>query len=353
MLSQLGAGRDGVRYRATDRDDGSDVEIVLLVEALADPARWKFDRRGGSGDRVDDRPSLVEPRIVALDLDGDLPYVALEWVGRGPTLAELGREEVGSDRGDRRTWPRALAAGHRLGLALGSMAPGSIRSRTSRGVDLVLDWTGLDVDSIGPGQANRFRSGCLVPGPGRSVKGGEPDAASDVYSLGAILDWWLVGLASTGFGSGSDAGRLLREMLDGDPSARGRRPECRGRATDERKSSPAGRLQVGTSAHVADTSFTTGFDGDEAPGPHVQAVWIASSSAGSGSCSKIAGPKGGMGTVYRGEDLWPTARQVAIKVLSPAFAGRPEALRRFHKEARLSRRGQQLEGRQPHRAERG
>ena len=41
-----------------------------------------------------------------------------------------------------------------------------------------------------------------------------------------------------------------------------------------------------------------------------------------------------MGTVFRGEDL-SDGTMVAIKVLKPAFAGRPESLQRFHKEARL------------------
>ncbi len=44
--------------------------------------------------------------------------------------------------------------------------------------------------------------------------------------------------------------------------------------------------------------------------------------------------KGGMGTVFRGEDL-SDGSIVAIKVLKPTFARRPESLKRFHKEARL------------------
>ena len=42
LLSQLGAGRDGVRYRAADRNDGTAVEMVLLAEARANSARWQL-----------------------------------------------------------------------------------------------------------------------------------------------------------------------------------------------------------------------------------------------------------------------------------------------------------------------
>ena len=44
--------------------------------------------------------------------------------------------------------------------------------------------------------------------------------------------------------------------------------------------------------------------------------------------------QGGMGAVYRAEDPADGA-VVAIKVLRPDRGGRPLALRRFHKEARL------------------
>src|SRR4051812_26373624 len=40
LISQLGAGRDGVRYRATDRQGGATVEVLILSGAREDPARW-------------------------------------------------------------------------------------------------------------------------------------------------------------------------------------------------------------------------------------------------------------------------------------------------------------------------
>src|SRR5437660_4446049 len=41
---------------------------------------------------------------------------------------------------------------------------------------------------------------------------------------------------------------------------------------------------------------------------------------------------GGMGAVYRARDT-ETGREVALKVLNPKMAARPDALQRFHAEA--------------------
>ncbi len=52
LLSQLSAGRDGVRYRALDRHDGSPVEMILLADARGDAVALAGDRTHGSGWRL-------------------------------------------------------------------------------------------------------------------------------------------------------------------------------------------------------------------------------------------------------------------------------------------------------------
>ena len=323
LLNQLGAGRDGVRYRASDRNDGAAVEIILLAEARGDVARWQ-----AIGRRLRVALMIAHPssrRVVGLDMDGDPPFLALEWVD-GPALAELGREE---SEASARTieLALALAAGHRLGLALSHVAPGLIRSRTRKSTDLVLDWFGLDVDSSAKSRpTDALDASCHAP---EVVRGQAPDAASDIFSLGAILDWRLGGVATSEVCRGSEIGQLLREMLDEDPASRPTARVVADRLTSEVIASRS--TQVGESALVADTSVTTAFEIGGMPLDDDQP--LDRERLGRFRLIEMLG-QGGMGTVYRGEDL-SDGSQVAIKVLKSAFASRPESLRRFHKEARL------------------
>ncbi len=321
LLSQIGAGRDGVRYRAVDRHDGTGVEMVLLADARADAGRWRAIER-----RLRMALMIAHPssrRVVGLELDGDTPYVAME-ADEGPTLAEAGREEEAAIT---RTieLALALAAGHRLGLAHGQIAPGLVRTRPSGGP--VLDWTGFEAG--GPATSTEaLDASCRGP---EVIRGLGPDAASDVFALGAILDWRLGGVARSGGGPGSAAGRLLREMLHDEPTARPTARAVADRLMGEVVTSRSTQVGASAGAAVADTSVTTAF---EIPGtPTEEGQPLDRERLGRFRLLETLG-QGGMGTVYRGEDL-STGLPVAIKVLRPAFANRPESLQRFHKEARL------------------
>jgi len=323
LLSQLGAGRDGVRYRATDRDDGLPVEVVLLAEARADPTRWQaISRRFRVAQMVVHGSSR---RIVEAGLDSDPPYLALEWLD-GPTLAEIGREP---DEAGGRTieLALALAAGHRLGLAHGRIAPGLVQSRSEVANEIVLDWLDLDLE---PATKSRPTDGldasCRAP---EVIAGGDPDAASDVYALGAILRWRLGETATPEDENQAKLRAILSEMLQLEPSARPSAKTVADRLQPKPVLIPTGPGKPATS--VSETSVTTIF---EAEGKVVDdREPFGRDRLGRFRLLEILG-HGGMGTVYRGEDL-ADGSFVAVKILKRAFANRPEALQRFQKEARL------------------
>jgi serine/threonine protein kinase/class 3 adenylate cyclase len=324
LISQLGAGRDGVRYRASDREDGSPVEMILLAEARADPDRWRAIHR-----RVRVALMIAHPssrRVVGLEMEGSSPFLAMEWL-EGPTLAEAGREKAEASARTAEL-ALALAAGHRLGLALGRVGPGSIRRRGQPSGELVLDWLGLDLDTPSKaGPTGNLDASYRAP---ELAGGGEPDASSDIYSLGAILDWRLGGLRESGEGVDPVVARLLREMLAPDPAAR---PSAR-IVADRLTLEGAGivrQTHVHLSNPAAETSVTTEFAPDGRPVEDGEP--LGRDRLGRFRLLGVLG-QGGMGTVYRGEDL-ADGSLVAVKVLNRAFAGRPESLRRFHKEARL------------------
>src|SRR3954469_22987442 len=78
LLAQLGAGTDGVSYRARNRSDGSLVEVRLLSRVRADEERWKALVKRLRLVALLHHPGAV--RIHELHPTGDAPYVALDWL---------------------------------------------------------------------------------------------------------------------------------------------------------------------------------------------------------------------------------------------------------------------------------
>src|ERR1700684_1749316 len=91
LMAQLGAGADGISYRAAVADEGAGrsldetvVELRDLSRARADAGRWgQRVRRLRLAARLE-HPAAV--RVLDPGLDRDPPHVGLEWVG-GTTLA--------------------------------------------------------------------------------------------------------------------------------------------------------------------------------------------------------------------------------------------------------------------------
>jgi eukaryotic-like serine/threonine-protein kinase len=145
LLTPLGAGLDGVAYRAETEGDGQPLEHVELrvLNGERDGAeRWQRLTR-----RLKLAAHLRHPGAVGvreIDLHHEPPFVALEWLD-ADSLAD--RARAGPP-----PWPTAavlelahqladqLTAAHRLGLAHVGLCPSAIRGAPPR-----LDFTGTEV----------------------------------------------------------------------------------------------------------------------------------------------------------------------------------------------------------------
>jgi serine/threonine protein kinase/class 3 adenylate cyclase len=306
LTNQLGSGRDGVRYQATDRDDGTIVELILLIEAKADPVRWDLVERRLRKVSMIDHPS--SRRIFAFELENDPPFVVMESLDAScSTKSKVEEREPISMTIE---LALALAAGHRFGLGHGGIARESVEILEL--VELVLDWTGLDVGPI---------EGILP--------GGDCPPADDVLALGRLLE--ARSRPTSGLTSilSIDGKRLLAEMLSAEPGDRPTAKEVATRLAGEVVSSRI--TLIHHSSATTETPVTLEFDSG---GVQIQtSLPLDRDRLGRFRLVDRLG-EGGMGTVYRGEDL-SDGSIVAIKVLKSAFARRPDSLRRFQKEARL------------------
>ena len=119
LLTPLGAGVDGVAYRAETGGDGrplEHVELRILSGAAADAERWEKLRK-----RLRVASLLQHPNAIVVrerNLEANPPYVAMAWPEPG-NLAEQGsgHRRRGDDRGPVRTaFLGAAKAGGEVGL---------------------------------------------------------------------------------------------------------------------------------------------------------------------------------------------------------------------------------------------
>ncbi|WP_435006735.1 protein kinase domain-containing protein [Tundrisphaera lichenicola] len=317
LISQLGAGRDGVRYHALDREGGASVEVLVLEGARADPLRWPPIQRRLQRARLIEHPSAA--RILFLDIEGSPPTLVREGF-EGRSLAESGYDRLDSIT-QAIELAKALAAGHRVGLVHGCLGPSTIFLREDGRI--ALDWSGLLVDGFDSAEVEVDK--LVAP---ELLGGVEPDAATDVFVLGLLFSRGINGPSDAVTEPSPDLASLIRQMLNADPTAR---PTSQSVAARLAADLVATRSALAVTGFVGDTSVTGIFNEEtepSEPGPGTDRDQL-----GRFKLLETLG-QGGMGTVFRARDL-SDGSIVAIKVLHPSIARRPDSLRRFLKEARL------------------
>lgn len=318
LLAQLGAGADGVSYRAQVLSRGGLAEIRLLAGARTDPERWRQLSRRLRLAALLDHPGVL--RVEKLNLDHDPPYLALEWTGvehlSGLAVPVAVPEAVALGQ----AVALALAAAHRLGLHHGQLAPEAIRGRTPR---LKIDFTGTDTQPLlSSDSATTLDSSWHAPEETKH----HADAAADVYRLGKLLVWLLRGRGSSSNLDpfGLQLGGLIRNMLRDDPLDRPTAVEVADRLA---------ALMANPEAVAVASDLSATLNLSVVSLPSQLAEPEVRQTLGRFRLLDQLG-EGGMGAVYRAEDS-SDGRIVAVKVMRREMAANPDALRRLHKEARL------------------
>jgi serine/threonine protein kinase/class 3 adenylate cyclase len=361
LLSQLGAGRDGVSYRAAPEAGGEAVELRQLDRARADPSRWAaLVKRLGVAIRLK-HPAALQVETFAASAEP--PYVVVAFDDRPTLLERAGGTEptmpgalAGEAVAVAVTVAGALASAHRLGLVHGALGPWAIRGG-GPGL-LSIDFTGIDTGSASQRHAEHasLPEKCRAP----EVRAGEePSAAADLFSLGALIAWlcagetpaasWcprathpvhpalvhlvesLIAIDPEERPPAAEAEIRLRGTLEapGESTA----PESQKSGTSEWSVAPSASNETIGMSRSDETSFQPVRLTGLVSGEPVAAAPFARERLGRFRLVSKLG-QGGMGEVYKGVDE-ADGSVVALKILRPDLVDRPSSLRRFHKEARL------------------
>lgn len=198
----LGKGSVGVVYQALAQDTGQKVALKLIPTSnLPTPeAREKFLQEAQAATRLE-HPCLR--RLYEVGESDDQFYLALEYL-EGGTLKNLLVSGPVAEQQTALEWSaemaEALTAVHEAGLAHGELTPAKVFI-TSEGKVKILD-PGLWRVALPPGRdlsekeklRNASIGGSALAGfTPEQLRGQEPDARSDVFSLGVVVYHILTG----------------------------------------------------------------------------------------------------------------------------------------------------------------
>ena len=316
--AQLGAGSDGVRYVATDRDDGAAVHVTRLAPAHTDAARW-----AAVCQRVAIVSYIRHPAVMAARVwhpDAPDPYLITPRLHQtlADRLGKLSRDACVSILLDLAS---ALSEAHALGIAHGALDPSTV-SLTADATPMI-DLFGLDIAA----DATTAFGPCH-----RARDNGDPPQAADVFALAMTGVTMLtardapsraaVALPDHADTQVPDAGvhlsALLNEMLSEDPDDRPTMHEVVRRL---------GRADVSKLFTAVSPGVTP------PPSAANEPSLSPGDRLGRYDLSDMLG-EGGMGKVFRARDI-SSGDYVALKILHARWSTDEDALRRFYREARL------------------
>lgn len=324
LEAPLGATDRCTCYRA-NTSEKSPVEIRVLSASLCQATEWPALVKRLK--LVSTLQHVAVRRVLDVALDHDPPFVAVELI-EGETVAEAVARTpftftkafaLGQRLAD------AISAAHRLGVVHGAIDPTTVVARALG--EWTLDLTGLAIPI--PGTMPDLTRQQFVAS--EIVSEGIPELASDVYSLGAVVQWLLQG-NSDSQPLAPELQVLLQSCLASEPGERPTAGQLAWKLAAFAEESREARDESNTLAQT--------FGEEETPAPPglVQTILkespeTAGRRLGRFELTEKLG-EGGMGTVFRARDIADQAT-VAIKVLNERLAKNVDSRRRFAKEARL------------------
>jgi hypothetical protein len=217
----VGAGGMGTVHRATDLETGAAVALKTLLRM--DPRDLlRFEREAELLRSVND-PVIVG--YIAHGQDGDMPFLAMEWL-EGETLdVRLERGPLAIDEAWSlvHTLARGLAALHSRGVVHRDLKPANVvlTERGARIVDLGIARRSVESLAITGTQAVIGTPLYMAPEQVRSAA--SADARADVFALGCVLHECLTGTPP--FYAETPLAVLARILLETVPSAASLRPD--------------------------------------------------------------------------------------------------------------------------------
>ena len=195
LEARISKGGMGAVWRARDRRLRRDVAVKLLHSWIAEDLELR--RRFAREARV--LAPLVHEHIVRLydyGEDGETPFLVMELVD-GANLADVARNrELGWAEASEIALPiaSALAYAHARGIVHRDLTPGNVLIESASGRVVVSDF---GLARIARSATSVTTQGMLLGTPEywspEQARGADSETATDMYALGCLLFWLLVG----------------------------------------------------------------------------------------------------------------------------------------------------------------